>query len=596
MNNQNAIHIDTPVAGITAEPSATESTHTQAVDQATLLASTPEEIWQQHCMNAVKSFLKNVVIVDNEPYTPPENAQRETDQASLVIPDDDGMGGVQAIVELSPLAAPQMLDEALAVGADLTAHRLDIIEISDSFADAGLSCAFVLPKNADDNREIKIERVLKAAKTADVLIIDWQLEIGSSTLTQSILEALAKQDKNEGGRLRLICIYTGMPSAESILSEAKAALELGGIILNENLGSFFRNDSCLLAVVKKQEINGIELPRKTIDLFVRLSTGLVSSFALASVGAIRKNTHHLLTRFGRSLDSAYVANRLITNPPEDTAELMRELLSYEFDNSIGIESIADKYLSREPIEKWINQISHSLDAGGCISKEKIIRLLKYGIGNKGIRKEDGTEEKFSEDKRYHVSSALAGSLEKSRAAEREFATLVSLKREGFGPRQSVFKTEWRPSLTTGTILQREEGDIRTYYICLTPACDTLRLESESAFLFIEANESSDYGDIMIHNRSGALVLLSINQKRPVIHTMFFAPDQILRRVKSTDPDESGAVLFQPSQGGWPKLTWLGEMRYGKTTSEIAKITGTLMRIGLNDSEYLRLMASKIIKF
>lgn len=653
MNNQNAIHIDTPAAaGITAEPSATESTHTQAVDQATPLASTPEDIWQLHCMKAVKSFLKNVVIVDNEPYTPPEKSQRETDQASLVIPDDDGMGGVQEITEFDPLVAPQTHDAELAGGTDLTAHRLDIIEISDAFADAGLSCAFVLPKNIDTNSEVKKSRALKAARAADVLIIDWQLEKNSSVLTQTILKELAEQDTNEGSRLRLICVYTGTNTDEILLTEAVSALSQGGIKLNIIDGNTAKNATCLLATVNKYSVPGKSLPDEIFTLFTKLNDGLIPSFALASVGAIRKNTHHLLTRFERDLDSAYIANRLITDPPEDIAELMRDLLVAECENSLSYDAVADEYLTVEAIEKWLNVnvknreakkinedkvavgkinevkqkirrnrggISSFLGIEDCeaqeiekamelyINKRKseerstaistmddidftiIEKLLKNGIEEGVIRTTERGELKVEipEKKRKHVSSFLANSESMSMERENKFSRMVALRREAFGSHKAPWDGSWQPSITTGTILKCEES----YYICLTPACDTLRLKSDAAFAFVKAEKNSKSYNLVIKDEGGADLYLKFSTKSPEVFTFKFTPDSKKKRVLGVRGDQCDikAVFKFISRDG-QQFLWMGEMRYGRAVSEIAKISSTWMRIGLIDSEHLRIAA------
>lgn len=653
MNNQNAIHIDTPAAGIAAEPSATESTHKKAVDQATLLASTPEEIWQQHCMKAVKSFLKNVVIVDNEPYTPPENAQREMDQASLVIPDDDGMGGVQAIAELGPLVAPKTQDALLAGDADLTAHRLDIIEVSDAFADAGLSCAFVLPKDTDTDSDAKKKRALKAAKAADVLIIDWHLEKKSPELTKEILKELAAQDTNEGNRLRLICVYTGNTVTVEILKEAMGALGYGGISLKEVDDESAKNATCLLAIVNKYAVPSNNLPEKIIKLFTKLNDGLIPSFALASVGAIRKNTHHLLTRFETDLDAAYVANRLITDPPEDIAELMRDLLVAECENALGYDAVADEYLAAKSIDNWLksrkienanisqNKLTEvsseeirqmlglfeknrpaiakqlGVNDQGVQKIEKIMRaqmatisqkeskivvksaadvnmeiiskLLDYGIDEKGVKSTSSgvSEIEIHERYRKHISTFLSGSEYESRQRENKFSRMVALRREAFGSHKAPWNGSWLPSITTGTILKF--GDC--YYICLTPACDTLRLKSDASFAFIKAVENQKSYNLVIKSEDGTDLHLKFSTKSPEISTFKFSPDSERKRVLGVRGGEGDikAVFHFISTDG-QQFIWMGEMRYGRAVSEIAKISSTWMRIGLIDSEHLRIAA------
>ncbi|UCV11314.1 hypothetical protein KI614_14375 [Dechloromonas denitrificans] len=680
MNRENAIQVEPVAANIDDQPPVIESSPAQAGDKATPSAPTPEEIWQQHCMNAVKSFLKNVVIVDNEPYTPPENAQLKTIQAPLAIPVDVGMGGVQAAAELSQPVTTQTQGDALTGGADLTAHRLDIIEISDSFADAGLSCAFVLPKDTDTDSDAKKKRALKAAKAADVLIIDWHLEKQSPELTKEILKELAEQDINEGNRLRLICIYTGNMVTVEILNEAVSALGSGGIDLSKVDGETAKSAACLLAIVNKYTVPSSDLPEKIITLFTKLNDGLIPSFALASVGAIRKNTHHLLTRFESDLDSAYIANRLITDPPEDIAELMRDLLVAEFENSLSYDAVADEYLTPKPIENWLQtkiktpnsnkaestetshikletiktkitknrkEVASALDIRnedvqaieqaigakidniktkekrvaikkeGDVNMELINQLLKHGINDKGVNKpaSETPQIDIHESNRKHISAFLSGSTQESINRENKFSRMVALRREAFGSHKAPWNTSWVPSITTGTILKlktiekdkKNESAVEpngenndninsadskeksTYYICLTPACDTLRLEEKSAFSFIKAEENTKSYNLVVKNEDGLDLHLKFSTKSPEIFTFKFAPDPIKKRVIGERVDD-GNNKFKFPRSDVQEFIWMGEMRYSRAVSEIAKISSTWMRIGLIDSEHLRIAA------
>ena len=81
----------------------------------------------------------------------------------------------------------------------------------------------------------------------------------------------------------------------------------------------------------------------------------------------------MVTRFGSHLDSAYVANRLISDPPEDVAEMMRELLVAECDNALGLESVADRYLDKYALTHWL---AHNKDkfVEPSYKKAKILTL------------------------------------------------------------------------------------------------------------------------------------------------------------------------------------------------------------------------------
>ncbi|MGM7650074.1 hypothetical protein, partial [Serratia marcescens] len=56
-------------------------------------------------------------------------------------------------------------------------------------------------------------------------------------------------------------------------------------------------------------------------------------------------------------------------------------------------------------------------------------------------------------------------------------------------------------------------------------------------------------------------------------------------------------FFLNSVGDMPiKFEWVGEIRYSRATSEMASLANIWMRIGIVDSEYLRLAAKGHFKF
>ncbi|WP_151909607.1 hypothetical protein [Aeromonas salmonicida] len=53
---------------------------------------TPEHTWSKHCLSAVKKFIKNAVVIDNEPVLAREHARADTVAIPLNQPDNTGMG------------------------------------------------------------------------------------------------------------------------------------------------------------------------------------------------------------------------------------------------------------------------------------------------------------------------------------------------------------------------------------------------------------------------------------------------------------------------------------------------------------------------
>jgi hypothetical protein len=128
-------------------------------------------------------------------------------------------------------------------------------------------------------------------------------------------------------------------------------------------------------------------------------------------------------------------------------------------------------------------------------------------------------------------------------------------------------------------------EVFEYLICLTPACDTLRLEADTPFVFLTAKiENKKYG-VVLKESSDEETRLSLDSKRPVIRTFFFTPDASVQRVLATKSEDESFKLLD-SEG--KEFHWLGEIRYTRAASEMAGLVRNWMRIGIADSEYLRL--------
>lgn len=559
--------------------------------------------WLAHRLEAVRKFLKSAVVIDNEPLLreTTEAAAKDT-PANLAESIDDGMGGGGFSVLLQPPEYPQDSPVERHLNDD---HTLDVRAVSDAFVDAGIACAFVLPDNKIYDDDAKIIRAVAAAKISDIVVIDWYLKPQSASLTLKILELLAKSDVDESGRMRLICVYTGQTITGDIFSDIKEAFTAGGIALEDVEGKDFyaKNGHCLVMAINKSETSSALLPNVLVEAFTLLADGLIPAFSLAAVGAIRKNIHHMVTRFDKSLDSSYIANRLITDPPGDVAELMRELLVAECDNALGLESVADEFLDIPAIEKWLHCHKDSFciteyelkgkDKGGKIKidLDTILGVLNNGVTDKAMIVGEGDHRDFPEFRRNKVTEALAGSFEKAMCAENDFSRLVTFRREAFGSTKLTSNEGWLPTLTTGTVLKLGSGVTARFFMCLTPACDMLRLKLPRKFVFLEGIAQTRPYNFVLKDSDGKAISLFFDKKSPSISTYIFSPDVKSQRVKAVKSQEKNTFVFNSSVNQISEeFLWLGEIRYGRAASEMSGLASNWMRIGILDSEYLRISA------
>jgi hypothetical protein len=471
--------------------------------------------------------------------------------------------------------------------------ELNIRSLSDAFADKQINCSCVFPYDDDPGKEQKIERIISAALPSDIVIIDWYLQEKDASITTEILKRIAENDAQTNGRIRLICIYTQEPSTEALLSDAKQALEEGGLPIAKfkHDNEFIQGDNFYLTVVTKKDISEEELPKHLLTCAKELSKGMLPSFALAAVSAIRKNMHHIITKFSDDLDAAYVANRLIADTPEDVSELIKDLFISECNTALEIEKVAEKHLDIPQIEKWVNFHNQPVNE---TCEPQIEGIAKYEVTKAGLENiiKEGRP-KVKDKKLQNVSHCLHKTTNASIEAQKNFSNFVVMKHELAGNNKINLDSKWEPVLSTGSILYKQSGDKTEYYYCLTPACDTLRIEEETNFLFLRLEDPSSVSEkkanLVITDQEGKLKMLYINPKPSNIAPFPFKGNTESKKVKAKRINpENGTPHFTFETTSGEKLYWLGEVRDHRATHDMAELNRQWLRLGINDSEYLRL--------
>ncbi|MCK9390831.1 MAG: response regulator receiver domain [Syntrophales bacterium] len=590
----------------------------QAVDVDTL--------WREHCRNAVRKFVMHAVVIDNQPVLERvEEIKFFAGESATIV--DEGMGDnlpeltaevseetgdgaksstEEAESEDEAIAEERKRDKAGAGEGIILAHNLNVRELSDAFAEEEIACAFVFPEDKDTDEEKIFRRVMLASMPADIVVIDWYLRDTNPNLTKRILKTIAEKDHAEKGRLRLICVYTGQTNTDVVTRDAVAELTAGGLISNkidEKGGLASGKHHCLL-VLNKQDVHGAALPTRILEAFTALSDGILPSFALAAVAAIRRNVHHIITRFSCDLDAAFVTNRLITDPPSDVSELIRELFVSECDAALGLDKVADNYLERDSIALWLDvkgqpkgQFAYN---SYSIDRAFINGLLQDGIKEGKIKVGD-VEKKFPEDKRVLLSHALHGTEFEAKTGECKFSRHIALKREAFGMSKLHSDEGWVPSLTLGTILRRTETEdgktTKRYFYCLTPACDTLRLnDEERMFLMIEIDVSQGKTNLIIAEEGGIHTALHIVPHPRKVRTFKFRGDGKTGRVLARSPVEGEADMPIYYFDSTPEqFVWLGEVRRNRANRDMADLNREWLRFGIHDSELLRIAGKTKVK-
>lgn len=534
-------------------------------------------LWREHCRNAVRKFVMHAVVIDNQPVLTQEeqSASSPSEKATLA---DEGMGD-------APAEQLAETTEETPEAAICDFQDLDVRKISDAFAEQEIACAFVFPKNSDTDEKI-FRRVMDAAMPADIVVIDWYLRDTNPNLSKKILKAIAEKDHIEKGRLRLICVYTGQPNTDEVTRDAVAELTTGGLISNridENGGLASGRHHCLL-VLNKQAVDGSALPKRILEALTTLSEGILPSFALAAVAAIRRNVHHIITRFSSDLDAAFVANRLMTDPPSDVSELLRELFVSECDAALGLDKVADKYLDQNSITLWLDEKNQPLSQATYNNNQSINRGFLDGLLQNGIKEDmvtvGGSAKKFPKEKREYLSYALHGLKQAAQTGECKFSRHIALKREAFGMSKLHSIEGWIPSLTLGSILRQtytvDGTTSKKYFYCLSPACDTLRLNDQKrVFLMVKIEPAQKKTNLIIAEEGGVNIALHIVPHPRNVRAFKFCGDGETGRVlarSQTGGDQGLQVFCFDSADDVPEeFVWLGEVRRNRANRDMAEL-------------------------
>jgi len=517
-------------------------------------------------------------------------------QMAMDEPQDDGMGnlGGEAAEEL---AAP------ITIRLGDASDDLDIRTISNSFADKGIACAFVLPDPGGPEAELPIvqQRILNASRLSDMVVFDWFLRDGNSVFASDLLKEIARLDSQDNGHLRLICVYTGQSVDRGILDDAKAALREGGISLVDidPTGSrlISKSERCLLIVLNKKEVLPADLPETLLKEFATLADGILPTFALAALGSIRSNAHHMITRFCSDMDSAYIANHLITYPKEDAEAIVSALFVAECQAAIEYEKISEEFLGNNAVEHWLLDRKAPLKKdittkNGIVDASFLANLVKFGVKDNKITNDQGTKKYFEECERIKLCDALSVGTSSAQDARRNFARLVGLVRESFGKNRHAINEKWKPCLTTGTILYSTaagQGSEARYFICLTPACSTVRLVEPKKFIFI-ANSLEPKGltSLVVTDPTGQDQPLFFDKKEPDLVTFIFSPDPSEQRVCGVFDDSIGAFKMISTEPSGKEFLWIGDMRQERVNKDLSDLISNWVSIGINDFEMLRL--------
>lgn len=528
--------------------------------------------FQDASYQAAESFLGTVVVVDNRAAFVP------ADEVELVEPPDD-FATVAADAPLPSLAEPATGEVDLDAGT-----------LSAAFAELGLVCGILRPQPQDQKKDA----ILRASRRADIVVLDWQMDDEGDLATEIIKEML-EADEKAGGRLRLVAVYTGY-TLDAVA--AKLADALVGFAQSADHREFESGSSRVIVLAKGGQPNAVgeaalgvavsDLPKRLVGEFAKFTGGLLPNATLAAIDGVRRHTHRMLARFSKDLDGPFLTHRTMLIAAEDAEQYAAELIMAELEAQVPIDRIVADKLGGTAVRAYIDHrigegltpnlmLSPTGDNLRALSLEETCNVIEKGRAGlpAGVQI---AEAKFHE-RLYRLTEH---DLAKSQANHLVFAQRAKMRRDGTAIERA---TPPLPAVRLGTILASRKA----YWVCLTPVCDSGRLDPDGdRLLFAELSPSDSKFDFVVPDGTN-LVKMALEKKRTNLASFRFVPDgDRVVRVQLDDKDlVVQSVVDSPLGTRATRFRWLGELKPMHAQKCVQAFSANLARVGLDDFEWHR---------
>ncbi|WP_458400104.1 response regulator receiver domain [Mailhella sp.] len=425
---------------------------------------------------------------------------------------------------------------------------------------------------------------------ADIFVLDWKFGDNGN----NAISCIEKCTKGHPRAVHFICIYTSEIDVSKIsdmlidhfrdITELECNKENGFKINNTYIIIYKKRapNANLEGLAPFKEVQEEDLPRELIKTFSQLLGGLLPNTVLNALGAIRDNTHSLLSRFPASLDYAFLTHRACSNPCEDTEEHIIPIICSEV-RSVLLQNNIASCLNIEKINSWIADNPQNITPLKKLKKEKDGKEEEYlpiflETGMDGLCKEHEYHRICKDILEKHVRNSELTEFwgaRNPRLADAELAMLMAYE----------YKYEdCIPLLQSGTIIKASNSAL--YYLCVQPACDCVRIESTGRpFLFIPLEEAKDADRFDFVFIDGEMIkYLKKITKIYKLKIIEFAPKDGDKNISSYI-DEEGRTFFKGADE--EKYFFVLQLKEAQTLRSIQESANALSRIGLTESEWLR---------
>ena len=500
-------------------------------------------------------------------------------------------------------------------------HDFNAFKISQVFAESQKVCAVYKPSKLLD-----IDNLAELAKKADVTVLDWQINIEQDKVeneeedavdddprgphTKRIIKSILTDPLTGHGSLKLIVIYTGETDLNGITDEVYNDLITNEIKKVDKQTCQIKTENAKILITAKPdpeengepkfkhtpELNHFvvtyeELPFFILTEFSKMTSGLLSDFALNSLTVLRNNTFRLLNSFDKDLDAGFILHRILLPNQEEAGNHLVDIFSEAMKTILNY-SKSSELLNIEKLREWVKhrQFGKEIQIAGksflvdqnfvndCLEKSFIAAI------------ENRWGEELSNSKKKEIDSDFNRLynkfpdifFENGETHINERFSILTHHRSNYKLESTV------PRLTLGTII-KEEGRER-YFLCIQAKCDSVRIQQERKFLFLELQVvgSNSKFHFIIENEA-SFVHLRIIKDAFGLRTIKFNPNEEKQTILADSRD--GYYFFESNYG--ERFLWMADLNDAHAQRVANNYASQLSRVGLDESEWLRRWSSII---
>lgn len=570
-------------------------------------------------MNEVKprplrrQFLQNALLVDDRAFSHRRDPADEEPSAGDLVLDEPAEEAVQGEEEALPVRSPLEPEQAEPVS---TVDDIDAQTLVEQFADFGVACATLAPRETIGPDR---DRVLDLAANTDIVILDWFLRDpggtqgdhddqlrAQATNSRDLVRDIVERDHSAGGRLRLLCIYTGNRHLGNTLEQVAEAVGevLGDDMQMDRDGLIVTAPHLRVVLLAKTtnrnedvpRIDEAQLPGRLVEEFRSVAGGLLREVALDALAAFRDNAHRLLLRFPDSLDAPFLSHRALVGP-SDAEDWAAQLITDEIavlaagpaDNGhllspASVQQVIDRLL---PVSAPDRRMLSSKSGTGTKLVDTALARRIFEVGKDAAASDPAAT---SVAVRKALSKAASVTLllqaghepadvEQASTLDDGLAAVSCLARD---PRHPGSRA---PVLGLGTLLVA--GDV--CYVCLQPSCDSVRLWDKPTYVFplLPLTAAADRYDITAPHPMGGGYrrLSSLSGRLRDVEQRSFRPDSATGTVLARIDAASAWVFDSTNPAG--ALTWAGDLRPSQAARCAIRLSQSAARLGLLESEHQR---------